>query len=430
MRPTFTNSSWYTYALPSVIVIKEEACSSFLEMGYDTDVLIIGAGPAGLSAAKQLALMDMPYILIHRERSPCERKACGGFIPLRALERFEIEDFPGAYPVEAVRMRFPGTDSSVVEFDEKVGVNATRYDIGQAQLSSISQADSIWSETEAVRVDITADRCVTMIVRDEQTEETSSQIVIDASGVNPFTQRLVPIRDRIPNTSMGYAVQYQMRLGSDSEQLRGVNDFIYGSEYSPGGYAWAFPRGKEVAVGIGGLIERVRNSKKRVKDYLDDMLASFEPLKSELENATVFRQESALMPLAGIVRPSYSQRLMLAGDAAGHCSPITGEGIFYSMIAGELAAMTAHEAIRRDDITANQLARYEKRWIQEFGSDLKWGLWLQRRFLREGSTSMGSVFLRSKRSQRLIAEMLLGKRSVRGTIVRAIPSYIRSKLGV
>ncbi|MHA2141386.1 MAG: geranylgeranyl reductase family protein [Candidatus Thorarchaeota archaeon] len=397
-------------------------------MGYDTDAVIIGAGPAGLTAAKRLANLDVPFILLHREKHPCEKKACGGFIPQRALEQFGVEDFTGAYPVDAVRMKLPGTDARIVEFDEKVGVNASRYDIGQAQLAAVGESQNIWPETDAVRFEMSQKECLTSFVRKNEHGVLSSRVVIDASGVNPVTQRFMPIRDRISNTSMGYAIQYQMRVGSGLNSLRGVNDFIYGGEFSPGGYGWVFPRGKEVAVGTGGLIERVRSSEKRVKEYLEFLLSTYEPVKSDLEGATVIRQESALMPLAGAVRPSYSRRLMLAGDAAGHCSPITGEGIFYSMIAGELAAREVKEAIQKNDFSAKKLSVYEKRWTREFGSDLNWGLWLQKRLLKEGSQSIGSSFLRSKKSKRLIAEMLLGNRTVRSVILQAIPGYIRSKV--
>jgi digeranylgeranylglycerophospholipid reductase len=397
-------------------------------MGYDSDVLVIGAGPAGLAAARQLTMLDVSFILIHREKSPCEKKVCGGFIPQRALERFGIEDFKGAYIVDAVRMRFPSTETEIVEFNEPVGVNATRYNMGRAQLSSINQSGRVWPETEATRVDISGDECLTRFVRKDETGVISSKVLIDASGVNPVTQRFASIRKRIPNTSMGYAVQYQMRLGSDSKLLRGVNDFIYGSDFSPGGYAWAFPRGKEVAVGTGGLIDHVRKSEKRVEEYLEHLLTTNDLLKNELENATMYKRESALMSLAGVVRPSHSNRLMLAGDAAGHCSPITGEGIFYAMLAGEAAALTAMKSLHRNDYSAYTMADYEKRWVSKFGSDLKWGLWLQHRFLKSGSSSLGSQFLSSEKSSRIIAEMLIGKRSVRSAILNAVPGYIRSKL--
>ncbi|MFQ5833184.1 MAG: hypothetical protein ACE5H4_10810 [Candidatus Thorarchaeota archaeon] len=254
--------------------------------------------------------------------------------------------------------------------------------------------------------------------------------MIDASGANPASQRSTPFRKRIPNSLMGYAVQYQMKLPVRSEPLDEVNDFYYGGEYSPRGYAWVFPRGREVALGTGGLIARVRESKMRVGEYLDILVNQVEPIRTLLENARIVRREAALMPLSGIVTPSYSNRLMIAGDAAGHCSPITGEGIFYAMLAGEAAALTAIESVQRKDFSARTLADYEKRWVSKFGSDLKWGLWLQHRFLKSGSSSLGSQFLGSERSSRIIAEMLVGKRSVRSAIVNAIPGYIRSKFGV
>jgi flavin-dependent dehydrogenase len=227
---------------------------------------------------------------------------------------------------------------------------------------------------------------------------------------------------------MGYGVQYQMRLPKDSEPLEGTNDFLYGSEYSPRGYAWLFPRGREVAVGTGGLISRVRESKKRAVEFLDFLMNQVEPISTMLEDAVIVRREAALMPLAGIVVPSYSDRVMLAGDAAGHCSPITGEGIHYSMIAGKLAAMTAIESIAKADTTSKALAVYESRWRNAFGSDLKWGHWLQRRFLEGGSGSLGPKLLGSEKSRRIIAEMLLGVRSVRSAIVRMIPGYVLSRI--
>ena len=396
-------------------------------MAYDTDVLVIGAGPAGLAAARKLSMADADFLLAYREKSPCENKVCGGFIPGRALERFGISDLKGSHPINGVRMTFPGVETTTVDFEHSVGVNATRYDIGRAQLAQINKLTRIWPDTKATYVAISSERCQTSFVKGDVSGVIKSKLLIDASGVNPVSQRFTPIRSRISNSSMGYAVQYQMRVSATSEPLEGINDFVYGSEFSPGGYAWAFPRGREVAVGTGGLIERVRRSERRMREYLEHLLANHGPIRNHLADASAFRVEAALMPLAGIVRPSYSPRLMLAGDAAGHCSPITGEGIFYSMIAGEMAAMTAIEALRKDDYSSDVLKKYEVRWNKEFGSDLKWGLWLQKRLLNGGSSSLGSKFLDSEKSRRNIAEMILGIRSVRSAISRAIPSYLLSR---
>ena len=229
------------------------------------------------------------------------------------------------------------------------------------------------------------------------------------------------------NSQIGYGVQYQVKT---KKPLEIVNDFYYGSEFSPRGYAWSFPRGKETVLGTGGIVDTVRESEKKTTAYLYHLVKSTDPTTTELQEAgsEIVQREAALMPLAGIVSPSYGKRIMLAGDAACHCSPITGEGIHYSMIGGQKAAETAAEMIRKKDFSDKALSRYEGSWTNAFGSDLKWGLYLQKRFLESGSSSMGSTFLRSDKSTRVIAEMLAGVRSVRSAILAAAPGYLVSKL--
>ncbi|MFX0046443.1 MAG: hypothetical protein ACFE8Z_11390, partial [Candidatus Hermodarchaeota archaeon] len=356
-------------------------------------------------------------------------KPCGGFVPQRALEEFDLGRIQGSHSVNGIRIKLPGMELTNIDLGEDVGVNVSRADLGRAQLSRIQDAKTtVWTRSEVHQVRVVDEGCHVGYSKDGERGVLSCSIVIDASGANPASQRSTPFRNRIANSHMGYAVQYQMELPASSEPLDRVNDFYYGSDYSPRGYAWVFPRGREVAVGTGGLIARVRESKRRVVEYLDSLVNEVEPTCTMLENAKTVRREAALMPLAGIVVPSYSNRLMLAGDSAGHCSPITGEGIYYSMIAGKLAAITAMEGIYKADAAADALSVYEKRWRRAFGSDLKWGHWLQRRFLEGGSGSLGPRLLRSEKSRRFVAEMLLGIRSARSAIIRMIPGYVLSRI--
>ena len=76
----------------------------------DTPVMIIGAGPAGLIAARVLTELDIDYMLLSREKVPGENKAYAGFIPSSALRDFDIGAFPGAHPVTTVSMKFPMQD--------------------------------------------------------------------------------------------------------------------------------------------------------------------------------------------------------------------------------------------------------------------------------------------------------------------------------
>jgi digeranylgeranylglycerophospholipid reductase len=397
-------------------------------MTVDTSVLIIGAGPAGLTAARKLTELDIEYTLITREDRPGAYKACGGYIPSRALEEFELNKIPGAQYVRSIRMKFPSLEMKRVDFDEPVGVNVSRGYLGAALLKQIGcDTEKIWLNTECGQIESQGDLCKVRYTKENEVSSLSTNLVIDASGVNPVTLRFTPIRARPANSQMGYAVQYQLQV---KRPLEIVNDFYYGSEFSPRGYAWSFSRGNEVAIGTGGLVNKVRENDKRTLSYLDELVSDTEPISSDLQNAgyEIVRREAALMPLAGIVTPSYGRRVMLAGDAACHCSPITGEGIHYSMLGGQKAAEVAAKCVQKNDFSTKELGQYERLWTRSFGSDLKWALWLQKRFLESGSSSMGSTFLKSEKSTRVIAEMLAGQRSVRSAILAAAPGYLVSKL--
>jgi digeranylgeranylglycerophospholipid reductase len=399
-------------------------------MTVRTEVIIIGAGPAGLIAAKNLAESHIEYLLIDRDEKPGTTKPCGGFIPSSTLERFMVPRIEGQHRIDAVRMKFPGMEVSSIQFDAPLGVNVSRAALAKALLNEIlGIREQSMLGTSVERIETDTEWCRVTVMKDGNKTILESRLVIDASGANPVSQRFLPLREKISNSQMGYGLQYHVEV---EKELEGSNTFLYGSEFSPGGYCWIFPRGNIAVVGTGGLVKNVRENERRPHEYLDSLLKEEEPFRSELAGGKIIKKDSALMPLCGVIRPSYGKRIILVGDAAGHCSPISGEGIHYSMVGGQCAALTATECIKRNQFSDSMLSNYEKRWIREMGSDLKWGLWLQRKLLQPGSGKAGgwssSGFINSKKSQRIIAEMLMGRRSVRGAIMSIAPSYLKAKV--
>ncbi|MBN2231027.1 MAG: NAD(P)/FAD-dependent oxidoreductase [Candidatus Thorarchaeota archaeon] len=400
-------------------------------MPYDTDVIVIGAGPAGLIASQTLASSNIAYTLIERSNEPGCDKPCGGFIPASTIKRFEIPAVEGQHEIDTARMKFPRRDLVSIQFEEMLGVNVSRPALGKALLSKIpDQHKTTLLGTTVTKMETSNEMCRVWIQQGEDERVLTAQLIIDASGANPVSQRFVTLRKRIPNTGMGYGLQYHIEM---ERELGGSNAFLYGNKYSPSGYCWIFPRGRIAIVGTGGLVSRVRENDRRTHEYLDYVLAEVEPFNNELDGGTIIKKDSALMPLCGIIRPSFGKRIMLAGDAAGHCSPISGEGIHYSMAGGYAAAMTAIQCIKGSNFSDDMLSSYEKRWTKDIGSDLKWGLWLQRKLMRPGAGENGgwssSGFIDSEKSQTTIAEMLMGVRSVRSAILSIAPGYLRSKIG-
>ncbi len=103
----------------------------------DSDVIIIGAGPAGLTTARTLADNDIDFILLSKEDSPCTDKACGGFVPLRAVEEFDLGEINGSHPILSVRMKFPGTKMKRVDFKKPIGINVSRGELGTRMLELV-----------------------------------------------------------------------------------------------------------------------------------------------------------------------------------------------------------------------------------------------------------------------------------------------------
>jgi digeranylgeranylglycerophospholipid reductase len=326
-------------------------------------------------------------------------------------------------------MKFPHVGISTVDFEEPVGINISRRELGEAMLRTVKNASEhvlLQSLVTSVRVGL--DGCSFAYTKDNESQEVNCKILIDASGVNAVSIKSGLVRSRISNDELGYAVQYEMHRDESMPAFPETNYFLYGSEFSPRGYAWVFPRGHYAIIGTGGLVTSVQKSQTKLSEYLETIIANTEPVKSELEGSRILKKQAALMPLAGVVRPSFSDRIMLAGDAAGHCSPISGEGIYYSMMGGDAAGSVAAEAIRRREFSSGFLSRYQRLWLSQIGSDLKWGLWLQKRLLRSGSAGFGSKLLKSEKTARTIAEMLVGIRSVTSAIKSVLPSYLGSKL--
>ena len=160
---------------------------------------------------------------------------------------------------------------------------------------------------------------------------------------------------------MGSCVQYEM-CNVEFEKP-GISEFHFGS-CAPGGFAWIFPKGDDIAnVGLGILPHK---AEKTAKEYLDDFVAKYPYLK----NAQAVELNVGGDPAGGMTKKLYDDNIMVVGAAAGQVNPLTGEGIIPGMIGGMYAGQVAAQAIK-EDCSKKFLKLYDKMVREELDYESK-----------------------------------------------------------
>lgn len=162
---------------------------------------------------------------------------------------------------------------------------------------------------------------------------------------------------------MESCAQFQM-VGVEIESPR-VMQFFFGSRISPGGYAWVFPKGADMAnVGVGVLGSLMQRPP---IEYLKDFVNS----KEELRKGKTVEINGGAVPVGGPLPRTVKGNLLIVGDAARQVNPLTGGGIDSAMRAGNIAGEVAARAVAEGDVSEKRLEEYEQRWRGLLGEKLE-----------------------------------------------------------
>ena len=193
-------------------------------MKLDTDVIITGAGPAGLSAAIKLEELGIDYLLFDRDSEPGEIKPCAGFIPISTIQRMSIPRITDQHDITSARLHFSGREPTTIEFNESLGINVSRGALARAMISKTSQSEKHRFGSKISHIEVSDDLCKVSARTNEDESTYTSRLIIDSSGANPVSQRFIKLRERISNSSMGYGLQYHIEL---DEELPHCNTFAW-----------------------------------------------------------------------------------------------------------------------------------------------------------------------------------------------------------
>ncbi|EKF85820.1 NAD(P)/FAD-dependent oxidoreductase [Methanobacterium formicicum] len=191
------------------------------------------------------------------------------------------------------------------------------------------------------------------------TIEVEADLVIAADGIESRISKMAGLKTHQSPQSLCSCAQYEMvGVECDPHYLQ----FYFGEKIAPGGYVWIFPKGDGIAnVGVG-----VRSDTETAYSFLKKFTSTMDATPVELNMGGV--------PVYGPVKKTYTDSLMVVGDAAGQVEPFTGGGIHVTAQCARIAGEVAAEAIEKENTSGNFLKKYEKLWQKEVGKDLKQSL--------------------------------------------------------
>lgn len=334
--------------------------SPFFQMKKHHSVIIIGAGPAGLMAARALREKDIDFLIIDSKEEIGLPLKCGegvrqeGFEELFGKKRYdfvknrsEVFEVTGGRTVRRIKADYVILDRP--RFEQWLA-----KPIMQDLMLKTSYLDVVKKKKERGidRPDKMGRDCLEVKTNRGSFE---ADMVIMAAGCDYKLHKRFGLAKKIPPLVACYGGIFKAK-NKDMKTLK----FIFDEENASA--IWIFPKDKDtVNVGIGIYHEF---TKKDIRVVFDEMVKRF---KIKLGGKPTF---AGVFPTSGPIKKTYADRLLVCGNAAGQVYAGSGEGIYFSLKAGDIAGKTAAEAIKQRKFSARFLRRYERAWKQSFGHHL------------------------------------------------------------
>lgn len=326
------------------------------------DVIVVGAGPGGNNAAYHLATLGYRVTVVDR-RQRIGEKLCTGIVGRECVQRFPLDQSliyrearsaffisPSGILLDLARRETQAyvidRVSYVASFADKARQAGATYLLSH-QVTSISPGAS--------HVDL-------QLLGGQQAYTLQARAVVVASGFGTDLTRDLGL-DSVGDFATGTQAEVTTH---NCDQIH----IYFGRQVAPGFFAWLVPTRDQSA--LVGLMAR-----QNAHDYLKNLIAR---LQAEgLVTSVVKGPARWGIPLRTLSR-TFSNRVVVLGDAAGQTKPTTGGGIYYALLAGEIAAQRLHGAFAKGDLSGSQLSGYEREWKALLGRDLQIGYSARRFF--------------------------------------------------
>lgn len=358
-------------------------------MLIETDILVIGAGPAGSSTAKHAALKGVDVLMIDKKSEIGAPKRCAEGVSKEGLKKLKIEPNSRwiAKELSGVLMKAPN-GTSVWLNEEKVKLPEAGYILERKVFDKHMAMDAaragakIMVKTLATGLRREDNKIIVTAESMGEEFEIKAKIVIGADGPESRVGRWAGLKTTIKPKNMESCAQFEM-VGVKMDDPNSI-EFNFGS-VAPGGYAWIFPKGEDIAnVGLGILTTRTHKSAyQHLIEFVENCPAT--------QNAQPVEINIGGDPVGGMLKELVTDNLMIVGDAASQVNPLTGGGIISAMEAGLYAGQVAADAVQEGDYSAAKLRKYQERCEDNLNKKFKRDLKVKEYLLSLSDEELNSI---------------------------------------
>jgi digeranylgeranylglycerophospholipid reductase len=346
-----------------------------MDKEFRYDIVVVGAGPAGSSAAYQASKNGVKVALLEKEESVAETVRTSGVTWIQNIKEFQIPD-DCFNPIKNYSFCSPNNEVTIRDSVPQAAVLDVRKTFRWLAQQAENEGVDLFVKTNVKDVIKNENGDIIGVSANNPEGDVSffGKIIIDASGFGSIVCK-----------SMGFVTQWK-RFGAGAEyEVRAQNVdpetwwLMVGQKYSPAGYAWIFPTGKDtVRIGVGvGKPESSVDPTERLKELMELKPGPI----GKLGKITPIEFHYGLIPNDGLSRKTVYNNLILVGDSAGQANPLVLEGIRYSIKFGRVAGKVAVDALKSGRTDETALLPYEKNWRKEIESKIKAAVKVQSRWI-------------------------------------------------